>query len=93
MNESFYGIDLKKGNGQFGRPRPRERNRIYGRPLWLIAVKERMLEFYSDWITHFISTLALDVIQVRDSGNYFHLRRHKFLACVKPLSRFLTASG
>ena len=40
---------------------------IYTWPAWLIAVRERMLEFYSDSTTQFINTLALDVIQVLDS--------------------------
>ena len=41
------------------------------RPAWLIAVRERMLEFYSDQTTQFINTLALCLIQVLDSKNYF----------------------
>ena len=41
------------------------------RPAWFIVVRDRMLEFYSDQTTHFINTLALDVIQVLESKNYF----------------------
>ena len=40
---------------------------IYSQPAWLIAHRERMLEFYS---IH-QHTQALDVIQVNDSENCF----------------------
>ena len=49
--------------------------RIYTWPTWLIAVKERMLEFYLDWTTQLFSTLVLDMIQVRDSRIFLILRR------------------
>ena len=41
----------------------RKETRIYTRPAWLIAVRERMLqEFYSDSTTQFMKTLVLAVI-------------------------------
>ena len=62
---------------------------IYTRPAWLIAVRERMLEFYSDGTTQFINTLALDVIHVLDSRNYFQACYGKYSSmhvCSRSLS-------
>ena len=44
---------------------------IYSGPTSLIVVRERMLEFYSNQTTLFISKLALDEIHVLESSNYF----------------------
>ena len=67
---------------------------ISTRPAWLIAVKERMLEFYSD-STQFINTLTLYVIQVLDGRNYFQSCKSKHSSlhlCICSLSLFWTAS-
>ena len=49
----------------------RKETRIYSGPASITVFRERMLEFYSDQSTQFIHKLALDVIQVLESSNYF----------------------
>ena len=45
---------------------PKERTWIYMQPVWVISIRVRMLEFYSDNTTQFINTLILYVIQIFD---------------------------
>ena len=44
---------------------------IYSGLASLIVVRKKMCEFYSDQTTQFINKLALDVIKVLESSNYF----------------------
>ena len=60
---------------------------IHTRLAWLMAVRERLLEFYSDSTTQFISTLALALLV------YFNLAKVTIpCMCTAALSLSQTAS-
>ena len=52
-----------------------------------------MLKFYSDSTAQFINTLALDVIQVLDSRNYFQSAKVNTVPCMCADTLFFSVSN
>ena len=48
----------------------------------LVAVRESMLDFYSDCTTRFLNTLGLDVIQVLGVSTIFNLAKVNRVPCM-----------